>query len=206
MTPHPLGAVPGRHPCQQDPFGGLPYQPHHLRDLCLQRLAIKEQKTARSLRKKKKGKKGFIGICKDKLINSFNEGSKPRSLPRLLPWEDRSLLLRALLWYPCELAQHKAMSKEEQMTSALPSQSFQNAPLTTVQAPLGDGNHHAGSQNSQANKNSPVPLISSLCSAVSTPADAAGAHVHHTEALQLVQHFGLIPKGLNDHLRLLLRC
>lgn len=97
------------------------------------------------------------------------------------------------------------MSKEEQMTSALPSQSLQNAHLTMVQAPLGDGNHHTGSQNSQVNKNSPVPLISSLCSAVSTPVDAAGAHVHHTEALQLIQCFGLIPKGLDDRLHLLPR-
>ena len=166
---------------------------------------LKSRKSQGAFGKKEK-KKGFIGICKDKLINSFNEGSKPQSLPHLRPREDCSLPLRAFLWCPCKLAEHEAMSKEELMTSALPFQSFRNAHLTTAQPPLGDGNHCAGSQNSQANKNSPVPLISSLCSAVSTPADAAGAHVQHTEALQLLQCFGLIPQGLDDHLCLLLRC
>lgn len=203
VMPYPLGPAPGLHPCQQDPSGGLPYLPRCLRALHLQRPAIKEQQMARNLwgKRKKKKKKGFIGICKDKLINSFNEGSKPQSLPRVWPWEDRSPLLRVLLWCPCKLAQHEAMSKE-QMTSALPSQSFQNAHLTMVRAPLGDGNHRADSQNSQEDKNSPIPLIPSLCSAMSAPADAAGAHVHHTKALQLID---LVPKGLDGHLRLPLR-
>lgn len=66
--PHLLGAVPGQHPCQQDPFGGLPYKPHHLRALRLQRLAIKEQKTARSLWKKKGKKKASLAFAK---INSL---------------------------------------------------------------------------------------------------------------------------------------
>lgn len=41
--------VPGQHPLQRGPSGGMPYLPHDLCALHLQRPAIKEQKIARSI-------------------------------------------------------------------------------------------------------------------------------------------------------------
>lgn len=49
MMPHLLGAALGLHPHQWDPFEGLPYLPHCLRALRLQKPAIKEQKITRTL-------------------------------------------------------------------------------------------------------------------------------------------------------------
>lgn len=67
VIPHPLSAVLRQHLHQWSPFRGLLYLPHRLRALHLQRLAIKEQKIARSLWKKRE-KKASLAFAK---INSL---------------------------------------------------------------------------------------------------------------------------------------